>query len=51
VKTKDTFNNTLRTQRHSTNGFIEKKLIPPWDQRERSNRITQGWSPINNVDE
>jgi hypothetical protein len=31
--------------------LIEKKLIPPLDERERSGRITQGWSPINNVDE
>jgi len=31
--------------------LIEKKLIPPWDQKERGGRITQGWSFINNVDE
>jgi hypothetical protein len=31
--------------------LIDNKLIPPWDLKERGNRITQGWSPINNVDE
>jgi hypothetical protein len=31
--------------------LIEEKLIPPWDQKEKGGRITQGWSLINNVDE